>query len=106
MTCNDELHNFAIKLGIDENALKYFLSLNVNEQNIDEFGRFEKLKQTINMDIAQRYFEKIEGMEIPRRKIHPKIDKILREFILNGGAEYGYCSEQVEFDMVADNIKY
>ncbi len=104
---NDELHNFAIKLGIDENALKYFMSLNVNEHNIDEFGRFEKLKQTIDMDIAQRYFEEIEGMEIPRRKIHPKIDKILREFILNGGVEENsYCSEQDEFDMVAENIKY
>jgi hypothetical protein len=53
------------------------------------------------------YFEKIEGMEIPRCKIHPKMDKILREFILNGGVEENsYCSEQDEFDMVAENIKY
>jgi type I restriction enzyme R subunit len=83
------------------------MSLNVNEYNIDEFGRFEKLKQTIDMDTAQRYFEKKEGMEIPRRKIHPKIDKILREFIFNGGVEENsYCSEQDKLDMVAENIKY
>ena len=84
---NEELHNFAIKLGIDENALREFMSLNVNEHNIDEFGRFEKLKQTIDIDIAQLYFEGKEGLAIPRRKIHPKIDKMLREFILNGGNE-------------------
>lgn len=84
---NEELHNFAIKLGIDENALREFMSLNVNEHNIDEFGRFEKLKQTIDIDIAQLYFEGKEGLSIPRRKIHPKIDKMLREFILNGEDE-------------------
>jgi len=84
---NDELHNFAIKLGIDENALREFMSLNVREYNIDEFGRFEKLKQTVETDIAQRYFEEKEGLEIPRRKIHPKIDRVLREFILNGGID-------------------
>lgn len=103
---NDELYYFAIKLGVDEKALKDFMSLNVNEHNIDEFGRFEKLKQTIDIDIAQRYFEEKEGIKIPRRKIHPKIDKVLREFILNEEVENWYSSEQLELMMVAENVEY
>lgn len=103
---NDELHNFAIKLGVEESTLKIFMSLHINEHNIDEYGRFEKLKQTVDIDIAQRYFEGIEGMRIPRRKIHPKIDKMLREFILTGGVQEWNSLEQIELEKVAENFEY
>lgn len=84
---NDELVEFAYKIGIMEQPLKEFISYNVTVNNIDEFGRFEKLKQTIDIDVAQRYFEGQEGKPIPRRMIHPKIDRLLRDFILNRETE-------------------
>ncbi|CAI3677569.1 type I restriction enzyme, R subunit [Clostridium neonatale] len=84
---NDELSAFAARIGIPENALRSFMSLNVDANNIDEFGRFEKLKQTIDIETAQKYFEEQEGKPIPRRKIHPKIDKLLRDFILSKETE-------------------
>ena len=38
----------------------------------------------IDIDVAHRYFEGKEGVSIPRRKIHPMIDRFLRRFILEG----------------------
>lgn len=84
---SDKLSAFAALIGIPENALRNFMSLNVDANNIDEFGRFEKLKQTIDIETAQKYFEEQEGKPIPRRKIHPKIDKLLRDFILSKETE-------------------
>lgn len=84
---NDEITIFVEKIGINEDALRRFLAYHVNINNIDEFGRFEKLKQEVDLDIAQKYFEGKEGESIPRRKIHPKVDKVLRDFILFGTFE-------------------
>ena len=84
---NDEIVIFVEAIGINEDALRRFLAYHVNVNNIDEFGRFEKLKQEVNLDVAQKYFEKKEGHPIPRRKIHPKVDKVLRDFILYGKFE-------------------
>lgn len=61
--------------------------------------------QAIDIDIAQHYFEEKEGIKIPRRKIHPKIDKILREFILNGGGEEWIDLEN-KLDMVEEKLEY
>ncbi len=84
---NDELVEFANRIGIPQHLLREFMSLNVNASNIDEFGRFENLKKKIDIDVAQKYFEAQEGETIPRRKVHPKIDKLLRDFILNKESE-------------------
>ena len=84
---NDEIAVVATAIGLDESLLREFMSYHVNANNIDEFGRFEKLKMEINIEIAQRYFEEKEGVSIPKRKIHPKIDKFLRKFILEGVIE-------------------
>ena len=81
---NDEITIFVEAIGVNEDALRRFLAYNVSVNNIDEFGRFEKLKEEVDLDIAQKYFESKEGAPIPRRKIHPKVDKVLRDFILYG----------------------
>lgn len=80
----DEITIFVQAIGINEEALRRFLAYHVNASNIDEYGRFEKLKKEVDLDVAQRYFERKEGAPIPRRKIHPKVDKVLRDFILYG----------------------
>ena len=52
-----------------------------------ETGRFEKLKSSVDKQIAKQYFEKIEGCSLSLPKVNIKIDKLLREFILRGGFE-------------------
>ena len=82
---NDRIHKFAIAIGVNETKLRTFLNLHVTNDNINEFGRFDELKASVNKDRAKEYFEKSEGAEVPLRKVQMKIDAILRSFILSGG---------------------
>ena len=84
---NDQIHKFSIKLGVDETQLRNLMKLNINEENINEFGRFDKLKDTVNKSLAKCYFDSIDSTNYPIFKINQKIDEILRKFILEGGFE-------------------
>lgn len=81
---NDRIHKFATAIGVDETMLRAFLNLHVIEDNINEFGRFDDLKASVDRIRAKAYFEATEGLEIPLRKVQMKIDTILRHFILTG----------------------
>ena len=75
---NDQIHSFAVAFGLDEDLLKNMMQLNLTEANIDEFGRFDKLKQSVNKAAAKAFLEKIEGKVIIPPKVNMKVDKILR----------------------------
>lgn len=49
------------------------------------FGRFDKLKATVNRDNAKAFLEVLEGTTIKPFQINMKVDQILRNFILEGG---------------------
>lgn len=82
---NDRIHRFALAIGVDEKQLRDFMSRHVTTENINEFGLFDKLKNTVDRDIARGYFERTEGQPIKPFRIPAKIDTILRQFILSGG---------------------
>ena len=82
---NDQIHRFAEALGADETMLRDFMQLRVTEANINEFGRFDKLKATVNRDSAKVFLETLEGTAIKPFQINMKVDRILRKFILEGG---------------------
>ena len=82
---NDQIHRFAKALGADETMLRDFMQLRVTEANINEFGRFDKLKATVNRDSAKVFLETLEGAAIKPFQINMKVDRILRKFILEGG---------------------
>ncbi|MBQ9395266.1 MAG: type I restriction endonuclease subunit R [Proteobacteria bacterium] len=84
---NDQIHRISMYLGMDESLLRSMMVLNLNEANLNEYGRFEKLKSSVDKQIAKQYFEKIEGCSLSLPKVNIKIDKLLREFILRGGFE-------------------
>lgn len=84
---NDQIHKFSIKIGVDETQLRDLMKLNINEDNINEFGRFDKLKETINKKTAKIYFDTLDSTNYPIFKINQKVDEILRKFILDGGFE-------------------
>lgn len=84
---DDQIHRIAIALGVDENILRNLMSLKLNDANINEFGRYDELKKTVNKTKAKEYFEQIEGIKIIPPKVIVKVDKLLREFILSGGIE-------------------
>lgn len=82
---NDQIRKFANAIGVDEIKLRAFINLHVSEDNINEFGRFDELKESVDRNKAKEYFEKLESTIVPLRKVQIKIDSTLRRFVLEGG---------------------
>ena len=83
----DQIHQMALNLGLDEQKLTDIMSLKLNDSNLNEFGRYDELKQTVDKTKAKEYFERIEGVNLIPPKVSIKTDKLLREFILSGGMD-------------------
>lgn len=86
---DDQIHRLSDSLGLDEAKLRNIMSLQLNASNINEFGRYDDLKKTVDKSKAKAYFEKLEGRKIIPPKVNVKVDNLLREFILSGGFEIG-----------------
>lgn len=84
---DDQIHRLAVALGLDEAKLRNIMGLKRNSSNINEFGRYDELKKTVDKAKAKAYFEKVEGIKIIPPKVNVKVDKLLRAFILDGGFE-------------------
>mgnify|MGYP000538714766 FL=1 len=84
---NDQIHRISVAIGVDENMLRKVMGLKLNENNLNEFGRYDELKKTVDKAKAKEYFEKVEGTKIIPPKVNVKVDKLLRDFIINGGYE-------------------
>ncbi len=83
---DDQIHRLAAyALGLNEAMLREMMALHITEANINEFGRFDALKATVDRDVAKKYFERIAGKKLPVPTINIKADKLLRDFILKGG---------------------
>ena len=72
-------------LGVDEEKLKELMSYHVDESNIDQFGRFTALKDTVDRSKAQKFLSELEGKSILPYQVSIKVDTLLRNFILSGG---------------------
>ena len=77
------------------------MSLKLNANNINEFGRFDELKKTVDKAKAKQYFEAVEGTKIMPPKVNVKVDNLLREFILSDGIDIESPMEKEN-----DNINY
>ena len=86
---NDQTHKFAEVFGLDENKLRAMMELNLNELNINEFGRLDDLKKSVDKQKARAYFESVEGIKVLPHKVNIRVDSLLRKFILSGGFELG-----------------
>lgn len=82
---NDQIHRFATAIGVDETILRSFMQSKITEANINEFGKFDTLKATVDTEKAKTFLEMIEGKPIKKFQINMKIDQMLRRFILEGG---------------------
>lgn len=82
---NEQVRQLANALGIDIPKLKNLMNVGVTEANINEYGRFDDLKKTVDRGKAKAYFEAVEGMSIPEFRLSIKIEKLLKDFIISGG---------------------
>jgi len=65
--------------------LSRMMNAGVTEANINEFGRFDDLKNYVDKARAKAYFEELESSRIAPFKVNIKIDKLLHDFIISGG---------------------
>lgn len=84
---DDQIHRFATIFGLDEDKLRNMMGLNLNEATINEFGRFDELKKSVDKSKAKAFFEAYEQTKLIPPKVNMKTDQLLRQFILTGGFE-------------------
>ena len=84
---NAQLNALVEALGLDKSKLLALLNDNVNEKNINNFGRFDALKETVDKQKAKAYFEKLDGAAMPPFKLNMRIDKFLKQFVFKQADE-------------------
>jgi len=80
---DDQIHRVALAFGLNEEMLRCMKSRKVTEGNINEFGRFEMLKETADIRKVGEHFVRERGMKLPSSKLRMKLDALLRAFIIN-----------------------
>lgn len=78
---NAQLNAVVNALGLDQGLLIALMADSVNEKNINNFGRFDALKNTVNKEDAKAYFEKQDGATLPLFKLNMRIEQFLKQFI-------------------------
>lgn len=84
---NDQIYRFAHAFGMDEEKLRNMMSLGLTEANINEFGRFDELRKSVDKKKAKEFLESYEHTKLIPPKVNMKTDQWLRKFILSGGFE-------------------
>lgn len=71
-------------LGVDAKKLAALMEIHVTEVNINEYGRFDDLRGTIDAQRAKDHFERVEGRPLPMFKINIRAANLLRDFLILG----------------------
>jgi type I restriction enzyme R subunit len=80
---NAQLNAVVNALGLDKGLLIALMADSVNDKNLNEFGRFDALKDSVDKAKAKIYFEKQDGITIPLFKLNIRIDQFLKQFIFS-----------------------
>lgn len=79
---NAQLNAVVNALGLDKSLLIALMADSVNHKNLNDFGRFDALKDTVDKAKAKAYFEKEDDVTLPLFKLNIRIDQFLKQFIL------------------------
>ena len=82
---NEQINSLILTFGLDESKLSNLLNSGVTEANLNQYGRFDELKDSVDKIKAKKFFEEREAMVIPPFKVNVKIADLLKKFILRGG---------------------
>ena len=74
-------------LDLDKDLLKSMLDQQITEQNLDEFGRFSRLEQSVDREKAKAYFEQKTGQILSPIDVMYEIHNLLKNFILLNGID-------------------
>jgi len=82
---DDEIKSVVDALGVDGNILRDMMNTRITRDNINEYGKLDHFKSTLNMEKAKAYFEKIENKTLPMFRVNIKAHRLLEKFITEGG---------------------
>lgn len=82
---SEQISTFARFLGLYEQKLREIMAKHVTENDINAYGQYDELISSVDITVAKAYFDKLEGVDVSKRKVRAKLDELLRKFILEGG---------------------
>lgn len=82
---NAQVERVVEALGVDGELLAAMVALDLTESNMNEFGRFDNLKDSVDKARAKAFFELKEGAVLPPFKVNTRAAALLKKFILQGG---------------------
>jgi len=81
---NSQVEKIVKAFGVDGSLLNEMMRLDLTEASLNEFGRFDRLKATIDKPLAKAFFDKPES-PVSQFTANILAAKLLRSFILEGG---------------------
>ncbi|MCQ2258632.1 MAG: HsdR family type I site-specific deoxyribonuclease [Bacteroidaceae bacterium] len=82
-----DIHKLVVLLGeatgINISQLDNIIKSDVNDQNLNQFNRYDNLRLTVDNVKAKTFIKKVTGEEVPPRLVTIKFEKLLRQFILD-----------------------
>jgi len=84
---NDYIHKISLGLGINEEKFRNLILSGATNENINEFGRYDDLLNTIDINKTKIYLENRDNKEYTLREAKIQADKDLMQIILNGGVD-------------------
>ena len=90
--------------GLNASQLINLMSSDPNEGNLNEFNRFESLKQTLDIPLTKVFLSKVYEAEIPARRVMIKADELLRKFILDPESRVKIITAYVNDGMSVDTV--
>lgn len=84
---NEQIRSLVDTFGLDGIKLRSLMNSGVTEANLNQYGRFDELKDSVDKTKAKLFFEDREGVAVPPFKVNVKTADLLKKFILCGGFE-------------------
>lgn len=82
-----QIQKICENLGCSKDLLTKLMKVHVTSNNLNEYGRFDALKSTVDKQKARAYFTQLDGKPIPPFRVSNRVDELLTNFILNGGID-------------------
>ena len=82
---DDQIFSLSNAFGLDETLLREMMSLKLTEGNINEYGRYDRLKSSADKSKVKAYFESTRGEPLSPPKVVIALEKTLRRFLIDGG---------------------
>lgn len=81
--CDNQVYSLAEATGLNAQKLKELMRRDVNEQNIDEQGRFQEIIGTLNKEKCAEFLKRVFGREVKPMFVISNTSNIVRRFILD-----------------------